>query len=299
MKTNDNQYYIYLRATKQRIHCTKEQFDDYYRDINAYRRTQQNHGRCVCPPSKRLYCDMDCYSCPYHAPGDMSSLDSGLEDDDGEEMNWLDHLQEEMPDLQVPSPADYVSDALYMRQILDRLCEIMPQAIEIGRLREQGLRDTAIAGEIGIPRKTFTDRLKKAMGILQNEKYKGDALLQKKFTVDFLTKKQKVNEGEVPQYYMVVSHPAIIDAMDFDRVQAEIARRQRLGRSYSGSSIFASKLICGDCGGFYGKKVWHSTDAYRREVWRCNSKFKGEARYAPPPWTQTSFSGCSLRHTIS
>ena len=110
MKTNDNQYYIYLRATKQRIPCTKEQFDDYYRDINAYRRTQQNHGRCVCPPSKRLSCDMDCYSCPYHTLGDMSSLDSGLKDDDGDEMNWLDHLQEEMPDLQVPSPADYVSD---------------------------------------------------------------------------------------------------------------------------------------------------------------------------------------------
>ena len=112
MKTNDNQYYIYLRATKQRIPCTKEQFDDYYRDINAYRRTQQNHGRCVCLPSKRLSCDMDCYSCPYHTPGDMSSLDSGLKDDDGEEMNWLDHLQETMPDLQTPSPADYVSDAL-------------------------------------------------------------------------------------------------------------------------------------------------------------------------------------------
>lgn len=120
------------------------------------------------------------------------------------------------------------------------------------------------------------------MSILQNEKYKGDALLQKKFTVDFLTKKQKVNEGEVPQYYVEGSHPAIITAMDFDRVQAEIARRQRLGRSYSGSSIFASKLICGDCGGFYGKKVWHSSDAYRKEVWRCNSKFKGEAKCETP-----------------
>ena len=94
---------------------------------------------------------------------------------------------------------------------------------------------------------------------------------QKKFTVDFLTKKQKVNEGEIPQYYVEGSHPAIITAIDFDMVQAEIARRQTLGRAYSGSSIFASKLICGDCGGFYGQKVWHSTDAYRRVIWRCNS----------------------------
>ncbi len=52
--------------------------------------------------------------------------------------------------------------------------------------------------------------------ILRNEKYKGDALLQKKFTVDFLTKKQKVNEGEVPQYYVEDNHPAIIDPLEFD-----------------------------------------------------------------------------------
>lgn len=103
--------------------------------------------------------------------------------------------------------------------------------------------------------------------------------------MDFLTKKQKVNEGEVPQYYVEGSHPAIISAMDFDRVQAEIARRQSLGRSYSGSSLFASKLICGDCGGFYGKKVWHSTDAYRREIWRCNGKFSGEAKCETPSLT--------------
>lgn len=120
------------------------------------------------------------------------------------------------------------------------------------------------------------------MSILQNEKYKGDALLQKKFTVDFLTKKQKINEGEVPQYYVEDSHPAIISAIDFDMVQAEIARRQALGRSYSGSSIFASKLICGDCGGFYGQKVWHSNDTYRRIIWRCNAKFSGKSKCGTP-----------------
>ena len=169
MKTNDNQYYIDLRATQQRIPCTKEQFDDYYRDINAYRRTQQNHGRCVCPPSKRLSCDMDCFNCPYHTSGDMSSLDRGRVDDEGEEMNWLDHLQEEMPDLQEPSPADYVTDTIYMRQILDRLCEIMPQAIEIGRLRQQGLSEDAIADQIGTGRKTYAYRIKKAAELLKNE----------------------------------------------------------------------------------------------------------------------------------
>jgi site-specific DNA recombinase len=99
--------------------------------------------------------------------------------------------------------------------------------------------------------------------ILSNEKYKGDALLQKKFTVDFLTKKMKTNEGEVPQYYVEGSHAAIISPVEFDRVQAEIARRKLLGRSYSGNSVFSSKLVCADCGGYYGQKVWHSTDKYR------------------------------------
>lgn len=62
--------------------------------------------------------------------------------------------------------------------------------------------------------------------------------MQKKFTVDFLTKKQKVNEGGCPQYYVEDNHPAIIDPFEFDMVQAEIARQQKLGRSYSGASIF-------------------------------------------------------------
>lgn len=112
--------------------------------------------------------------------------------------------------------------------------------------------------------------------ILRNEKYKGEALLQKKFTVDFLTKKQKVNEGGCPQYYVENKHPAIIDPLEFDMVQAEIARRQKLGRSYSGASIFSSKVICGECGSFYGQKIWHSNDPYRKVVWRCNRKFNGK-----------------------
>lgn len=112
--------------------------------------------------------------------------------------------------------------------------------------------------------------------------YKGDALLQKKFTTDFLTKKIKVNEGEVPQYYVERSHPAIIEPMEWDMVQAEIARRKALGRAYSGNGIFASRLVCGDCGGFFGQKVWHSNDPYRKVIWRCNSKFKEEQRCATP-----------------
>ena len=118
--------------------------------------------------------------------------------------------------------------------------------------------------------------------VLRNEKYKGDALLQKTFTVDFLTKKHKQNEGEVPQYYVKGNHEAIIPPDEFEQVQAELARRKRASRAFSGNSVFASRLICGDCGGYYGQKVWHSNDPYRKVIWRCNRKYgKGQRCLTP------------------
>jgi DNA invertase Pin-like site-specific DNA recombinase len=102
--------------------------------------------------------------------------------------------------------------------------------------------------------------------ILSNEKYKGDALLQKWFTVDFLMKTMKANGGEVPQYYVENSHEAIINPTDWDIVQAEIARRKTLGRSYSGNSVFSSRLVCSDCGSFFGQKVWH----YAKTALHCD-----------------------------
>ena len=118
--------------------------------------------------------------------------------------------------------------------------------------------------------------------ILTNEKYKGDALLQKKFTVDFLQKKMKPNEGEVPQYYVEGSHQAIIEPDEWAQVQTEFARRKQLGRAYSGKSVLSTKLVCADCGGYYGQKVWHSTDQYRRVIWQCNSKFENEKKCGTP-----------------
>ncbi len=96
----------------------------------------------------------------------------------------------------------------------------------------------------------------------------------------------KVNEGEVPQYYVENSHEAIIDPLLFDRVQEEMARRKALGRSYSGKTIFSCRLICGDCGHYLGSKVWNSTDKYRRVIWQCNNKFKGECKCGTPHLTE-------------
>ena len=141
----------------------------------------------------------------------------------------------------------------------------------------------------GIPTPAHKEkwRVSTVQSILANEKYKGAALLQKKFTVDFLTKKLKVNNGEVPQYYIETSHKAIIPPDEWEQVQREIARRRCQGKKYSGSSILASKLVCGDCGGFFGPKVWNSNSPeYRRVIWQCNDKFKGEHKCTTPHFTE-------------
>lgn len=107
-------------------------------------------------------------------------------------------------------------------------------------------------------------------------------ITQKKFTVDFLEKKMKPNEGEVPQYYVTGSHPAIIEPDEWEQVQAEFARRKTLGKAYSGKSVLSAKLVCEDCGAFFGPKVWHSTDQYRRTIWQCNGKFASEEHCHTP-----------------
>ncbi len=110
--------------------------------------------------------------------------------------------------------------------------------------------------------------------ILTNEKYKGCAILQKTYTVDFLSKTHKKNEGEVPQYMVTGSHEAIIPPDEWEMVQNEIIRRKNIGRRYSGGSIFSSRIVCGDCGGFFGPKVWMSNSKYRKTIWQCSDKFK-------------------------
>ena len=171
------------------------------------------------------------------------------------------------------------------RKGADGLPEIVPEEAEIVRFIYRqfiaGLTPYKIAAELtrqGVP--TPGGRAKWASStiksILTNEKYKGDALLQKTFTVDFLTKKHKVNEGEVQQYYVENSHPAIITPEEFDIVQQEFVKRMNNGKQYSSTSVFASKIICGDCGSYFGAKVWHSNSKYRRVIYQCNSKFKGE-----------------------
>lgn len=114
--------------------------------------------------------------------------------------------------------------------------------------------------------------------ILTNEKYKGDALLQKSFTVNFLTKETKINEGEIPQYYVEKNHEAIIEPKVWDFVQDLIENKPKYN-----NDIFSSKIVCGCCGSFYGAKTWHSNSKYKRTIWRCNKKYSKKGNPCKTP----------------
>lgn len=96
---------------------------------------------------------------------------------------------------------------------------------------------------------------------------------QKGYISDFLQKTRKENKGEIPQYYVEEHHEAIIQPEQFDFIQAEIARRESDGRG-SGLTVFSNNIKCGNCGAWYGLKTWHSKDKYKRQIYRCNDKYK-------------------------
>ncbi len=151
----------------------------------------------------------------------------------------------------------------------------------------QGLTPHSIARrltEMGIltPRKKCKWSQVTVRSILTNEKYKGDALMQKCYTADFLTKKQVVNRGELMQYYVEGNHEAIIPPETFDLVQQELQRRHRKTGRYSGVDIFASRIVCGECGSCYGAKVWHSNTKYRRVIYQCNHKYHADKPCSTP-----------------
>ena len=132
----------------------------------------------------------------------------------------------------------------------------------------------------------FSERIK---SILKNEKYKGDALLQKTYITDPISKRVKKNNGELPMYYVENSHPAIIERRIFDRVQEEIARRAgkkkvkqtgtktELGR-YSGKYALTELLYCGECGTPYRRCTW-SRNGKKKIVWCCVSRLDYGKKY--------------------
>lgn len=114
--------------------------------------------------------------------------------------------------------------------------------------------------------------------ILENEKYMGDALLQKTYTVDYLNKKRVKNTGIVPQYYIEGDHETIIPKELFLMVQEEMARRATTQivfgkKGYSANHAFSQIVFCADCGALFRRVHWNNRNK-KSIVWRCTTRLK-------------------------
>ncbi len=139
-----------------------------------------------------------------------------------------------------------------------------------------------------IPGKNISFSKGMIMSMLANERYCGDAILQKSVTVDCIEKKRKKNTGEAPMYYVQNSHPAIIDRVTFNKVQEELARRRAKTPASTKTTITSTGkysryaltdvLICGECGTRYRRVTW-SRNGVKRIVWRCISRLDYGKKY--------------------
>ena len=164
MQKNVNPYRIYLKATRQWVEVSEEYYRDHTRYHDALRKRQQSHGQCVCPKNKFWLCDGDCLTCEFRRAGDMLSLDYTVENEEGDACSPLDNLADPTPSIE-----EIICDKAELDQLFARLNELMPEAVQIGKLRQDGLSDEAIAEIIGIKRTTFLSRLKKAKEQLATE----------------------------------------------------------------------------------------------------------------------------------
>ena len=168
--------------------------------------------------------------------------------------------------------------------------EIIPEQAEVvRRIYDQYLAGASLrqiktsleADNIPQPEYSAEWTLDVIKGILTSEKYRGDALMQKTFIKDCISKKVVRNNGQLPMYLAQNNHPAIIDRHIHDAVQAEMARRNAgrspskknasTGRtSYASRYALSERLVCGECGTLYRRCVWVKRGK-RRVVWRCVS----------------------------
>ncbi len=163
---------------------------------------------------------------------------------------------------------------------------IVPEEAEIVQkifdLYLQGLGTYRIAKELerqGI--RTTTGNVKWNSGtinkMLKCEKYIGDAMLQKTYTVDFLSKKRIVNDGIVKRYYIKNNHEPIITREQYYQVQEELKRRNNKmmkGTRYSSKYPLSGLITCGECGSRYVRNIWYSKKGENTAVWRCKERLK-------------------------
>ena len=129
------------------------------------------------------------------------------------------------------------------------------------------------------------------LGIIKNEKYKGDLLMGKTFTVDPISKRKLDNFGEQDKFYIENHHEPIISEEDFEKAQGIRLRRAKnrnivanngdKREKYSRKYAFSSMLECGFCGHMLSRRNWHSSSEYKKVIWQCVNATKNGKKYCP------------------
>lgn len=167
-------------------------------------------------------------------------------------------------------------------EVVRKIFDLYLQGLSLGQIKSylesQGIK--TVTGKDDWNAKTIRD-------MLMNEKYKGDTMLQKTFTEDFMTGKKSKNIGQRNRYYVKDSHPAIVSAEVFDRVQEEMVKRSRFvrkeggtvetsGSKYNGKYLLGNLLVCGDCGASYRRRTERG-----KVVWRCATRIEKGKEVCP------------------
>ena len=146
--------------------------------------------------------------------------------------------------------------------------------------------------------------------ILINEKYIGDAMAQKTFTIDYLTKTRKENQGELQKYYVENTHEAIIPREVFYKVQEKLHQRANIYKKssklkteskgkHSGKYALSKITICKECGCEYRRQIW-SKYGEKKAVWRCENRLRNGARYCKDsPTIEESVLHRAVLHAIN
>ena len=184
------------------------------------------------------------------------------------------------------------------RRGVDGSPEIVPEEAEIVRtIYDRFLSGDSFGGiikyleEQKIPSPSGLEKWQYStiQSILSNEKYKGDAVINKTYIEDCISKRVRINHGERPKYYVENNHPAIIDAGTFGRVQEELARRsskrkvKQVGTKteqgkYSSKYALTELLVCGECGTPYRRCTW-TIRGQKKIVWRCINRLDYGKKY--------------------
>lgn len=171
-------------------------------------------------------------------------------------------------------------EAKIVRYIFRRYIEGAGGGIISRELRNLGYKTKR--GGISWPESTI-------IGIIKNEKYKGDLLMGKTFTVDPITKRRLENMGEEDQFYISGHHEPIVSVETFEKAQALLRRRsqpriingsgkrEKFSRKYS----FSCLIKCGFCGGTYTRRNWHSGTTHSKRIWQCVTATKGGRKFCP------------------